>query len=398
MLEAIREFGLEQLTAVGETEALEEARAAYIVAFAEHVMPATFGPEQGHAADLLDDEQANIRATFGYLLAAASPEHRIAGLRLAAALGHYWLIRANPREARGWLDQLLASEDVPPVLLLWPALWAAMLAWYQQDQDAADRHTRRGIELARPAMGQPSAIEGALWLMPATAARESGRFDDALTVSDHALAILDGAADAPDAAVLPVARAHLLHERSMALYAAGDREQAAVAGDAAMALLRGLGTWFGASLALSHYAEVALADGDVAAGAALYLEKLECSRRSGRDPVTGDPDGTADALDGLARVAATHSRTALAQQLARAARDLRQRTGRRFAYVSPAVTQEAMRLTHSLADALPLDVDAERNSPETALQAAIAFATELTESHVSAQPAGTAPGPYRHGA
>src|SRR5262249_27123254 len=68
MLETIREYGWETLTASGEAEATRKAHAAYYLALAKEAAPKLFGPQLAEWMRRLQQELDNLRAAMGWLL------------------------------------------------------------------------------------------------------------------------------------------------------------------------------------------------------------------------------------------------------------------------------------------------------------------------------------------
>ncbi|MGH2560357.1 MAG: LuxR C-terminal-related transcriptional regulator, partial [Thermomicrobiales bacterium] len=104
MLETIREFGEERLTA-GEEAETRRRHAAWCVALAEEAAPRLGGPDQARWLDRIATEAGNIRAAQDWALAKGQWE---LGLRLALALYTFWLIRRSSHDDSVWLERLLA--------------------------------------------------------------------------------------------------------------------------------------------------------------------------------------------------------------------------------------------------------------------------------------------------
>jgi predicted ATPase/class 3 adenylate cyclase len=111
MLETIREYGLECLTASGDEPAVRRAHAAYYLALVEAAEPALTGPEQATWLERLEAEHDNLRAALHW--AEVAGEARI-GLRLAGALGQFWLMRGHLREGQERLARLLGLAEAAP--------------------------------------------------------------------------------------------------------------------------------------------------------------------------------------------------------------------------------------------------------------------------------------------
>jgi non-specific serine/threonine protein kinase len=114
MLETVREYAWERLAAQGELAAARRSHARYFLALAERAEPILRGRDQRAWYRRLEREHDNLRAALRWLLdrddrgdphTAAEGE---AGLRLAAALGIFWVRRGYYAEAGRWLEAALA--------------------------------------------------------------------------------------------------------------------------------------------------------------------------------------------------------------------------------------------------------------------------------------------------
>jgi non-specific serine/threonine protein kinase len=105
LLEAVKAFALKQLMASGE---LGEARARHGTYFAdlgERVAARLHGWDQGLWARRLDQDQANLWAASQWC--AEDPARAVHGLRMAAGLWEYWLVRGLIKEGAAWLEDAL---------------------------------------------------------------------------------------------------------------------------------------------------------------------------------------------------------------------------------------------------------------------------------------------------
>ncbi|HTK62571.1 MAG TPA: LuxR C-terminal-related transcriptional regulator [Pseudonocardia sp.] len=107
LLETIRAFGRERLTAAGRLDEFEERYSQAYLRLAEDADAAWFGPDQAEWSSLLRAEHHNFRAVLDSGL--AHPGLRVIGLRTAVALSSYWLACGYQREGRLWLDRYLAD-------------------------------------------------------------------------------------------------------------------------------------------------------------------------------------------------------------------------------------------------------------------------------------------------
>jgi predicted ATPase len=112
MLEVIREFGLEQLDAQGEADAVRLAHARHYLAFAEESAQQLRGEAPETALKLLRLEYANLRLALEWLLERVPAE----GVRLAVALGGYWAQDGLYSEGYEWIRRALDTRETEPSL------------------------------------------------------------------------------------------------------------------------------------------------------------------------------------------------------------------------------------------------------------------------------------------
>ena len=102
LLETVRQYAGERLTASGEAEAVRARHAAYVVALVEAIEPQRWGPHEAAWLAQLEREHDNVRAALGWAL---DRRDGLAALRLAGAVYQFWLIRGHSREGRAWLGR-----------------------------------------------------------------------------------------------------------------------------------------------------------------------------------------------------------------------------------------------------------------------------------------------------
>ena len=107
MLETIREYGLDRLSGSGEEQAVRRRHAEHWVEVAERAAGFLMGPEQTQWIRRLDRDLDNLRAALTWTVQAKEAE---LGLRLAAALGDYWLLASHVREGVHRLTELLSLD------------------------------------------------------------------------------------------------------------------------------------------------------------------------------------------------------------------------------------------------------------------------------------------------
>jgi predicted ATPase/DNA-binding CsgD family transcriptional regulator len=107
MLETIREYGLEVLTASGEMEAVRQAHATYFLRLAETAELELEGPHPAIWWDRLEREHDNLRAVMRWFL---EIEEGAMALRLGCALWWFWHSRGPVSEGRIFLEQALTGS------------------------------------------------------------------------------------------------------------------------------------------------------------------------------------------------------------------------------------------------------------------------------------------------
>jgi predicted ATPase/DNA-binding CsgD family transcriptional regulator len=112
MLEAVKAFARQQLVASGEMEEVRARHGIYFADLGEGVSSRLHDPEQGLWASRLDQDQANLRAASQWC--AADQARAAHGLRMAAGLWEYWLIRGLIKEGAAWLEDALQRAPGPP--------------------------------------------------------------------------------------------------------------------------------------------------------------------------------------------------------------------------------------------------------------------------------------------
>lgn len=115
MLDTIREFGAEQLTASGEDLGIRDRFIARYLAMARHVEEHVFGDQQMELFCALRREQASIRAALEYSLGGRvrQPDRERDGAELTTRLWAYWVSCGRMVEADYWLSKALELIPEP---------------------------------------------------------------------------------------------------------------------------------------------------------------------------------------------------------------------------------------------------------------------------------------------
>lgn len=284
MLETIREYALERLTAEGELDALCGKHAAYYLKLAEEAEPQMFSPAQQAWFTVLERELANVRAIFTWGIETGGHEAE-AALRLASALGQFWTLGRHLREGRDSLAKLLARYLTPsPVRAkgFWAvgyATWflgdlaGALAAWEEGLALARDLHDEK--VLARLLSGVGSALVG------------QGDAERARPILEEGLALAREQQDFWLVGALLFWLGHLMRDQ-------GDYERAKELYEECLALIRPLGDARSLVYTLLNLGHVALTQGESNRAGSLLREAL------GRAYEVGDRYGIGWCLEEMA--------------------------------------------------------------------------------------------------
>jgi non-specific serine/threonine protein kinase len=145
MLDSVREYGLEKLTASGETEGVRTRHLHHYRNLADHGA-AHF--QSSDASEWLDRLQADYDNIVMALIWSRdhAREHHVAML---GALGRYWSSRGNPAEGRHWVEQALDDRSITPSGRLPLLRWAVQLAAFEQDLATARRLGEQSLAIAQ---------------------------------------------------------------------------------------------------------------------------------------------------------------------------------------------------------------------------------------------------------
>ncbi len=243
LLETIREFAADALVGSGDEAAVRAAHARSMLRLAERLETLPFMPADAAAARSLDAELGNLRVALAWLASDGAGDGFV---RLVRAASWYWWSRGYWQEARRWLrlawDRVNGPRPAPTALsgsIATLAVWyGVVLASGAGELDDAERVLTAGLTVARErddARGEASLaiclgwianlrgdhvvalprLRGALRMargvpdpeqnrfIVATAlnnlggtCRVLGRFGDARTCYEEAMALMEGA-DAP---------------------------------------------------------------------------------------------------------------------------------------------------------------------------------------------------------
>ena len=321
LLETIRDYAAEQLSASGEEDALRCAHAVYFVALAEEHELADLLPDGERHLALLWAEHANLWAALVWLESAG--EYALL-LRLTAALGRFWATRGHYRDGRDWLERALGyAHDEVSVARAKASVRLGFIEYYRGEGHGASALFAEGLALCR---SQNDAFNAAHALIGLGAVNiYLGDYRRATSLLEEAYAVAQAIPDRRLASIaVGWARANL----GNAAREEGNIEQAAAYGEEGLQSYREAGFLQGTLLTLGDLANLAVERGDYGQALTYYREILDLNHS------TGDPRIVIGVLDGAATAATAVGEMEQAARWLGAADALRQRTG--FASGPPA--------------------------------------------------------------
>jgi predicted ATPase/DNA-binding CsgD family transcriptional regulator len=309
MLETIREFGLEQLAASGEEEAIRRAHADVALVLAQRAD--MWGAELDRLHLWLTADHDNLRAALTWHLG----RNDAVGLqRLAGALWEFWYMRGHYVEGRQWLETALAlgwGSDARALAACYTG--AGALAGLLGDLRASAENLEAGVRLYREVgdrrrLGIALSTYGnvVLWMGDLSQATElfEAELEEYRAIGDDI---------GVGVAFINLGRAATIR---------GDYDLAETFLEQARAMLAAGGTGWDLALALFNRGRLEHARGRTVDALSHYRDALA------RFAKLADRATSARCFEGVAGVAAACGRPELAARLLGAAEALRERLGR----------------------------------------------------------------------
>jgi predicted ATPase/transcriptional regulator with XRE-family HTH domain len=315
LLETIRQYGLECLTASGEDTVMRRRHAARYLDMAERAADEYIGPRQAVMVAWYKTERNNLRAALSWMLADNDMEM---GLRLAGTLWDFWTVTGALSEGRGWLEAFLArerteSEHCASVPARARALHGAgLLAWYQGDLQAAVRNIEESVKLYRD-LDDRKALSRALIALSTTPLSQ-GDTARAIEILEESLALARELGD-PGRGGLALGNLAEIYMQQ------AEYDRAAALWEESLALLRELRMPSIIAYALQGLGETRCYQGDYVRATALLRECLVVYIDLGFHLNTGD------VLDVLALMAWNQGRAEQAVRLFAAGSAIREEVG-----------------------------------------------------------------------
>jgi len=274
MLETLREYGLEALTASGEMEAIRQVHARYYLALAEEAEPKLGGAQQTVWLERLEWEHDNLRAAMQW-----SVEQGKAGqsmemaLRLGGALQQFWIVRSLFNEGRTFLEKALAAREGVVVPGRAKAVMAAAsFALAQGDNDRAQTLGKESLAQCRE-LGDIRGAAASLHHL-ADVAWVGGNFALSRSLAEESLTISKEVSDIWSIAYIlaDLANLFLIH---------GEYDKARSHAEEALILFRTMDEKWGIAYSLRRLGKVLFTQGDQAMARPLLEESLVLCRALG---------------------------------------------------------------------------------------------------------------------
>jgi predicted ATPase/DNA-binding SARP family transcriptional activator len=337
MLETLRDYALERLSASGEEPLLRRKHAAFFRDLGERAEPELFGAQQAAWLERVEADHYNLRSALGWCR--TDPSARADGLRLAGSLFPFWLARGRLTEGRESLSGLLRrlDEDEPSPGHAKCLVASGSFAVMEGEVERAEALAGEGLRLTRRL--------GDMWWTAVclnvlgTAARYGERHSDARTLYEEALTLCEEHG-------LTWPAAFTVGNLGRQAFELREYQRAAGLLERSLDLHRQVGEGFNVAATLSLLGWVAQSLGDLERAAALHGEGLDLWVR------LENVWGITLALQGIAALAGLAGRPERAAPLLGAAESLRDDGG--FA-VWPTVRRECERDLEALRRALGAD-------------------------------------------
>jgi tetratricopeptide (TPR) repeat protein len=309
MLETIREFAGDRLTASGEEEEIRRRHAWQVVAMAEAAEPELL--QDPTRLDRLEEEHDNIRAALRWSVDSGEAE---SGLRVAGVLWRFWQLRNHLAEGRRWTEEVLSLPwAAARTAARAKALGAAgSLAYYMRDPDHVRGPYEESLAISRDLGDREGEAEGAYNLAFACLLTKDVRgARELLLRAEEIYRTLDE----------PVRLAHAQAALGHVTADEGDLDGAASLIEEARNTFVAAGDVWGVVFTSGELASLALQRGDIETARTAALRSLDSSQ------VMGARDWSAVAIQALAVMAIKEGKPERGLRLAGAADRLREMAG-----------------------------------------------------------------------
>jgi predicted ATPase len=270
MLQAVREYALDQLRNSGEYESTQHRHALYYLMFVEQAEGAIGSPGQLDWAKRILQEHENLQIALQSMLDAKETE---LAFRLLGAVWRYWDMLNVWSEARLWMERALAQgaglQSAGRAATLWGASW---LAAHHSDYPLALSYAKEGLALARE-IGEKRLVARLLQSV-ADGLYRLGQHEQSIVLVEESLHILRELDDREEIA-------WALDHLARGLWERGERARSREILSESLALFRSMGHEWAIAYSLSHLGRLALDDNDNDVANTLLAESLALSKKMG---------------------------------------------------------------------------------------------------------------------
>ncbi len=264
VIEAMREYGLEQLRQAGENAPTVDLHRAWMLDRTAELERRWWGPDQARLLDEMSAEAANMRAALEWCQAVGAGED---GLRIATASVWYWMTRASHSEAARWFVPLLQLSSDPALAARAhvAAAWIAVLSARLNDARTFLGGAKPFAELAAD-----SGINAYIRLVTSLVLISEGALDEAVELARATLADPDSDS---------ICRSWALVQIGIVAFLRGDHEECSRVSRRGIEMCRAAGESWTQVIHLHLLAAATWRRGDAEGAAPLLLDALRIDRR-----------------------------------------------------------------------------------------------------------------------
>jgi DNA-binding CsgD family transcriptional regulator len=270
MLETIRQYAGEKLSAAGEASRTRDRHLQCYLRMTEETVPKLKGRYQQLWLNWLEDEYDNIRTAMAWSLESNRIE---IGLRIGIALYQFWTIRDYVEEGLAWLERLLAraGEGTAPVVYANALAYAQLLTGFRGNIAAQIAYGRRAAAWAAEA--GDVGTRALIWALSAEsyAARAAGDYQSDFAISQRIIQLHRDSGD-------PYRLGLALSLYSVPAMAVGEFDKAGEMLDEGLRLLREAGDPYRIAMALNYWGDLARCQGDWERAQTAYEESITLLR------------------------------------------------------------------------------------------------------------------------
>jgi predicted ATPase/DNA-binding XRE family transcriptional regulator len=232
MLETVRAYAAQELTAAGERDDAMEGLARYCAVEASLAAEGLVGPAQGEWLDRVRDDLESYRGALTWLLDRDRPAE---ASDIAWSLFFFWGIRGHAAEGTRWFDQILSRPSLPPAVESRALLGTGAMRFTQGDLGYTRSALTRALALAHETRDM---------VMVARAENMLGDIEHSVGNADAAREHFARSAEGFRALALPWGLGNSLTGMAAVVLAAGDPAHAERLLDEATSVLRPAAPWF----------------------------------------------------------------------------------------------------------------------------------------------------------